>query len=295
MRVLITGSSGFLGMNLINIIKSSYDDWQIYGFDVRRRDNIDYNFERINFDEEVNWKTKINDIEPDYIFHLIGRFRGLNQEIFKTNTVSFFNFLEGIINSNIESKLAIIGSAAQYGNIHPDENPIKENHITNPTTFYGLSKDFQEKLALLYYRNYDLDVVCTRPSSFIGRGVSSQLLVGYLIKKFCDRGDKIELEISNALDVRDYIDIRDVCTALIQLQLNPTTSGKVFNISSNKPISNIDLIKMFEKVSNKISHVKYTQPEKTPLKIWLDNSELRKICDFELSYSLEETISRSMN
>ncbi|MCG3258495.1 MAG: epimerase, partial [Candidatus Heimdallarchaeota archaeon] len=35
MRILITGSSGFLGVNLVKHIQAERPDWEIYGFDLK--------------------------------------------------------------------------------------------------------------------------------------------------------------------------------------------------------------------------------------------------------------------
>jgi GDP-4-dehydro-6-deoxy-D-mannose reductase len=294
MRALITGSCGFLGLNLVDYIKRNHGNWEIYGFDRKENMQHDYNFEKIDFNTNIDWKTKLKEIEPDLIFHLIGIVRGTNKEFFNTNTCSFFNFIEGIRESELESRMLVIGTAAQYGHVLDHENPINENRITKPVNIYGLTKDWQEKLALFYHKTYGIEVICTRPSSFIGKGVLPQLLSGYLIRRFTETEKKLDLEISNATDIRDYIDVRDLCSAIVKLQLDPSTNGEVFNISSNEPITNIDFIKLFEKVTGKEASVTYSDPDKEPLKIWLDNSKILEKNYFKVEHPLEDSIKWSL-
>ena len=295
MRVLITGSNGFLGKNLIEKIQQITDNWKIHGFDIIPMDDHSYNFEKINFNDRIDWKTKIDQIEPDYIFHLAGLFRGTKDEIFNTNTVSFFSFIEGILNSKINPKLTVMGSAAQYGTVRYEDNPINETHLTAPINIYGLTKDFQERIALYYQKNYEIDVVCIRSSSFIGKGVSSKLLSGFLTEKFNTAEQKVKIEISNASDIRDYIDVRDVSGALLKLQDIHDISGEIFNIPGTKPISNLELIKIFERISGKEAQISYSQPDKEPFRIWLDNTKLLKHTQFEHEYTIDESVQWSLS
>ena len=295
MRVLITGSNGFLGRNLIDRIQQFSDNWEIYGFDVIQMDEHSYNFEKIDFNGKINWKIKLDQIEPDYIFHLVGLFRGTNNEIFKSNTASFFSFIEGILNSKIDPKLTVMGSAAQYGIVEFEDNPIKESHPTAPTNIYGLTKDFQEKTAIFYHKNYGIDVICTRSSSFIGKGVSSKLLSGFLTGKFITTEQPVSIEISNESDIRDYIDVRDVSNALLKLQDIQNISGEIFNIPGTRPISNLELINIFEKISGKEAQISYSQPDKEPFRIWLDNEKLIKHTQFESEYTIEDSVRWSLS
>ena len=290
MRILISGSTGFLGQNLVEHIQSLRPEWEIFGFDIKESEGIDYNFEKINFNSDINWKEKNKTIEPDLIFHLVGLFRGSKEEMYKTNVESFQRFIEGFRDSELESRLLVLGSSAQYGTFESIDKPIREEHSTNPTSIYGKTKEEQEKLALSFHENYGIDVVCTRPASFIGKGVSNQLLSGYLNDKFYESEKTINIEISHPEDVRDYIDVRDTCSALILLQEMTGISGEIFNISANQPISNLDLIRTYEKIFEKRSIITYTDPDRAPSKSWLDNSKIAKCCSYLPKCSIEDSI-----
>ncbi len=290
MRVLISGSTGFLGQNLVSHIKSMRPDWEINGFDLNAIEGIDYNFETLNFNSEISWKEKIKSIEPDLVFHLIGLFRGTKEEMYATNVESFQRFIEGFRDAEIESRLLILGSSAQYGTFEEIDKPLREEDRINPMSIYGKTKQEQENLALNFHEKYGIDVICTRPASFIGKGVSNQLLSGYLNDKFYEHEKTLKIEISHPEDVRDYIDVRDTCSALILLQEMTGIEGEVFNISANQPISNIDLINKYEQIFEKRSIITYTDSERAPTKSWIDNTKLAKCCSYQPKYTIEDSI-----
>lgn len=290
MRILITGSNGFLGSTLVKHIQEKCPSWTIAGFDIVETGQENYDFTKVNFNEKENWVPYFKKIDPDLIFHLIGLFRGDNKILYRTNAYSFQNFIEDLRISEIEAKLLIIGSASQYGRINAEDNPVNEEYKVNPTSIYGLSKQHQERIALFYYNNYGLDVVCTRLSSYIGKRVAKSLLAGYLIQKFSSEKDIVDLEISNPNEVRDYIDVRDVANALVKLQTNSNSTGEIINVSSSNPISNLELIQKFEKITEKEAKINFTSPEKEPLAIWLDNSKIKSMCGFLPEYSIEDSI-----
>lgn len=291
MRVLITGSNGFLGQHLTNQIQTTKPDWKISGFDLQEEVAHQYNYKQLDFNSNIDWKALIIEHEPDYIFHLAGLFRGTEQKMYQTNVHSFERFIEGIRDSEVNSKLIVIGSAAQYGLVEKSDNPIRETHPTNPVNVYGKTKNLQEEIALKFFNEYGINTVCTRPSSFIGKGISHQLLVGYLTSKFRTASKSIDIEISKATDVRDYIDIRDICQALILLQESPNSAGKIFNLSSSNILTNLELVNLFEKVSGKSATISYTSPESPPSEIFLDSRKMEKMTDFKLQYHIEDSIT----
>jgi nucleoside-diphosphate-sugar epimerase len=290
MRILITGSSGFLGVNLVKHIQTERPDWEIFGFDLKSSKNTNYNYEALNFNSNVDWKEKLRTIEPDMIFHLVGLFRGTKEEMYSTNVSSFQSFIEGFRDSELESRLLVLGSSAQYGADSSITKPLKENQQTQPSNYYGETKDNQEKIALSFHEKYGIDVLCTRPGSLVGKGVSTHLLSGFLTEKFKKNEKTIKIEISNSSDVRDYIDVRDTCSAILLLQEMTGITGDVFNISANQLLSNLELIKVYEKISEKRALVTYSQPDRNPTKIWLDNSKLAKCCSFQPKFSIEDSV-----
>jgi len=196
---------------------------------------------------------------------------------------------ESIIDLDINPTVIIIGSAAQYGEINPKDNPIVENYKQNPTTFYGIVKKWQEELALYYYSYYGLKVVCTRPSNFIGKGISTMLLPGYLIEQFSKPYNKVKIELTSRESVRDYIDIRDVSVALVELSESKVSIGECYNISSSIGITNESLVKLFSKISSKEVSIDEIG-ETNPLKIYLSNEKIRSNINWQKNYQIEDSI-----
>jgi len=289
MNVIVSGCNGFLAHHLINEIKCKKPKWSLYGTDIKNLNNQLANFSLNNLKDKKNWMTYLKDKNPEIIFHLIGLY-GIqdNKILLESNFKQSMYLFESIIDLEIDPTVVIIGSAAQYGVTDPKDNPITENHKQNPTNFYGLVKKWQEELALFYYSTYGLKVVCTRPSNFIGKGLS-KLLTGFLTEQFSKPDEKIKLEITSKEAVRDYIDVRDVSRALIELSELKASIGECYNISSSTGITTEYLINLYSKISKK--EISINEKGKTnPLKIYLSNEKLKSNINWRQNYQLEDSI-----
>ena len=80
------------------------------------------------------------DISPDYIFHLAGSPQGNSENSLEDLN---FKFAKNIILSSKaigkEVRIILIGSAAEYGAVKPNDLPIKETFKPIPYNAYGKS------------------------------------------------------------------------------------------------------------------------------------------------------------
>ena len=142
--------------------------------------------------------------------------------------------------------------------------------------------------------SFKTPVICTRPSNFIGRGISPSLLPGYLIKSFKETEDIIKVKLSSSGDRRDYVDIRDACEAILNLSLSKNAIGEIFNISQGKSISNIELLKIFEQKSRKKAKVELLNKDDF-FDIFLSNDKIKEFINWEPKYTIEQSIEWCLN
>lgn len=89
--------------------------------------------------------SKGYEVQPDIIFHfafyvlVFSSFKN-PLPVFQTNIIGMANLLEAIKKIVPETKILIIGSGEEYGNVPQDKMPIKEDYPLNPV--YNCAMDF---------------------------------------------------------------------------------------------------------------------------------------------------------
>lgn len=233
-KILITGSTGFVGSEFHNRFNTTYDIRCI---------------NRRNF---PNIKSIIQEFNPEFIIHLASE---TSPEVKSYNY--FLKQLNNTIkptvkiadNINKDLKLAIFfGSIEEYGLA---KQPYKESYETKPETLYGMAK----KISYLYVKekleSLNKSYIWIRPSLIIGKKASSKRLIGGIIK------DKNNFRLNNPNSIRDYIHINDVLNFLkIVINDHSKFSNQVINLTNEKYIKNINIRDFILKKTKMIKYEK---------------------------------------
>lgn len=151
MRVLVTGSAGFIGRSLCR--KLLEENNFVFGLDMVETQIIHRNFKSL-----VGDITDPRYIDPDYgaadwwsevdfVFHLaamanVDEVREQRTKAFNVNLLGTFNITEVCRKNTIP--LAIASTACVYG--HTIQHPSTENGETRPVDWYGVTKRAGEEL-----------------------------------------------------------------------------------------------------------------------------------------------------
>lgn len=209
-RVLITGASGTLGQALMTRLAANPSDVVIFApsrsndcdpLDLRHRDQIVHTIERTR---------------PDLIMHLAATFSNDFDEAYAVNVNATRHMLKAAEDSGLSTRIVLIGSAAEYGLVSVEENPIVEGRVLRPVSIYGMTKAWQTELAYVHAIR-GVDVVVARIFNLIGSGLSERLFIGRLYKQVDEllRGERVRIEVGPLSAVRDYISIDDAITQLL--------------------------------------------------------------------------------
>lgn len=226
-NVLVTGGSGFLGINLIRyLMKKDYKvrSLDLLPFDYPEKDSVEVVVGDIRDIDVVENSVRGMDV----IVHTAAALPLYKKEdIFSTDINGTRLLLEAGFKNNI-SRFVHISSTAVYG--IPDHHPLYETDKLDGVGPYGEAKILAEK-ECEKFREKGLCVPIIRPKSFIG---PERLGVFAIFYDWAKDGRGFPM-IGSGANRYQLLDVEDLCSAIYLCMTGPSaTVNDTFNIGAKE-------------------------------------------------------------
>ncbi len=241
MRVLVTGSRGFVGRHVMAGLRAAGHEALGLIVATERPVRPPYEFEGDICD--VNrMRGLVRDLRPDACLHLAGvAFVPVSwskpEMVFEVNVQGTLNVLEAFRSEQPEARVLVISSSEVYGR-QASNQPLTEDAPLNPDNLYAVSKMAADLTALLYTRRYGMAVMTARPCNHIGPGQSADFVVPAFARQVAEiASGRIEprLRVGNLESTREFLDVRDVASAY-RLILERGAAGRAYNVGSGQSV-----------------------------------------------------------
>lgn len=294
-NLLMLGGLGFLGKNLVQVLKNSYN---IIIFDhkkINAEDTLSYAGDFTNA-EDLKIIFKNNKI--DLVLHLISTSTpgSSNDDMsfdINTNLVATVKLLE-LMKKHSAPKIVFISSGgAIYGKINPRTNLIDENYQTNPLCSHAICKLAIEKYLYLYNYLYNINYLILRVSNLYGEHHRSKKLglINIALKKILN-GETVEIWGDGEI-VRDYLCVND-CAMIIKTLLEKNINNEIFNVGSGQGYTINEIINKIKNIHGDFA-VEYKKGRDFDVpKIILNIEKLKKIVNFQFT-DINSGIAKTLN
>ena len=250
-RVLVTGGSGFVGSNLIPLLKQA-------GAVVFAPTRQEYNLLR----KEVVSRM-FSELRPEVVFHLAAHVGGILANRDKPADFCYRNLILGaeVIHhahlAGVQKYITLMGGCS-----YPAEasSPINETQLWRgypqpESAPYSLAKAMGYELAKAYRRQYGLHAIVLVPGNIYGPfdnfDLESSHVIPALIRKYHEAKEQGKTEVvawGSGKPLRDFIYIGDVCEAVILAARNYDREDLI-NISSGQRVSIRNLVEMIAELT----------------------------------------------
>jgi GDP-4-dehydro-6-deoxy-D-mannose reductase len=236
--VLVTGATGALGLAVIAHLK---DEGHCRVVAISRHCDVEDGFQ-LDIRDRDQLAVVIERTRPDLVIHLAATFTSDFDEGYAVNVEASRCLLDVVQESGLHPRILLVGSAAEYGVVQPEENPISEDHILNPVSVYGLTKAWQTQLAM-FYASRGMDVVVARVFNLDGPSLSERLFVGRLRKQIEEvlAGQKSVISLGSLSAIRDYITTDEAVRQML-LIAERAERGRVYHVASGVPVLMRDML-----------------------------------------------------
>lgn len=330
MKVLITGSQGFIGSYLCNEFLNH--DYEVYGVDnyskygiLHRSHDSHENF-RLHVGDICNqdWFDSLcNYIKPDFIIAGAAMIGGISYfhkyayDLMATNErilASTFNSAIKLYKENILKRIIVLSSSMVYENTNVYPTPEDEiNKCPVPFSTYGFQKLASEYFALGAWEQYKLPYSIIRPFNCVGLGEekamsddnmnlnNESLMLSHvlpdIIKKIIIGQNPVEI-LGNGEQIRCYTHGKDIARGVRLVLENKMAINQAFNISTADSHSVLELAKLVWQKLNPdkefnyklVPGFDYDVQKRIP-----DVSKAYKILNFKAELKLEAAIDELVN
>ncbi|RZD38779.1 MAG: dTDP-glucose 4,6-dehydratase [Thaumarchaeota archaeon] len=258
MKLLVTGGSGFIGSNFIQMCLNSSKknsvinlDAMFVGSNPKNLQNIrsrNYKFVKGNICDSALIKKLINKVDCVVNFAAeshVDRSIDDSTTFLKSNVLGVHTILEEV-RKNKQVKMLQISTDEVFGDIV--KGSFFENDQLSPSNPYAATKAAAEMLVKSYVRTYDLDVTITRCANNYGPHQFPEKLIPKVIL-FALHDLPIPIH-GDGKAIRQWIHVSDHCRAILKI-LQKNTSHSVYNIPGNYECNNLALVKNILKIMKK--------------------------------------------
>ena len=289
MKILIIGSEGFIGSNLVAYF-SELERISVYKCDIIENPINDNNYVFYN---GSNFKKIFSDVKFDICINASGAANVSNSIHnpafdYSLNVSHVFNILEAIRQTNNPCKFIQFSSAAVYGN--PKQLPISELENINPLSPYGYHKWQSELLCEEFYKLYNIPSVILRVYSVYGAGLKKQLFWD-LYNKAKTTDELVIYGTGN--ESRDFIYIDDLSKSIQKIIEYDKFNASIYNVANGEEIFIKNAVAYFFTCLDWKGKYKFSgeKREGDPLNWKSDIDRLRNV-GYKPTVSFEEGIQR---
>ncbi len=324
MRILVTGTAGFIGAALAQRLLARGD--VVHGFDnhndyydpalkearlARFINHPDYTHQRADLADAEAVNHAFGTFRPQRVVNLAAqagvRYSLQNPQAYvSSNLVGFVNILEGCRHGKVEH-LVYASSSSVYGANRKLPFAV-EDAVDHPVSLYAASKKANELMAHTYSHLYGLPTTGLRFFTVYGpwgRPDMSPMLFADRIS----RGEPIDV-FNHGRHSRDFTYIDDIVEGVIRTldhpaepdpaydaeQPNPGSSNapyRVYNLGNDQPVQLMRFIELLEQSLGRTVEKRLLpmQPGDVP-DTWADVSALRRDVGYAPGTSIEDGVAR---
>jgi GDP-mannose 4,6-dehydratase len=247
MRVLITGITGFVGSHLVEYILAHHPQTEIFGIKRWRspKDNIRHVINKVKlFDCDLRDLGSLirvfGEVKPDIIFHLAAQSfvptsYNAPADTLDTNVIGTCNLLEAVRILKLDPVIHICSSSEVYGQVQPEEVPIRETCPLRPVSPYAVSKVGEDMLGYMYWQAYKIRTLRTRMFTHSGARRGEVFVDSFFALQVARIEAGLQepvVRVGNLESVRTFADVRDTVRAY-WLLTHKCPPGEVYNIGGD--------------------------------------------------------------
>lgn len=298
-RVLVTGSTGFVGANLTrellkqghevhSILRQTSNDWRI-------RDIIgEINAHMLDLSSVQAVQAAVQEIRPQVVFHL-ATYGGYpmqqdEQKIIETNIVGTANLLAAAKKAKPEC-FVNAGTSSEYG---IKEKAMRETDLLQPVGFYGVAKAFSTLLCSAAWLTASMPTVTLRLFSPYGYFEEPTRLVPYVTQCFLKAEQPL---LASPKSVRDFVFIEDVVSAFLLASKTENVVGEIINIAGGKQQSVGKVVELLHELCNAKIEPRWqaVKPRASEPRKWVaDITKARKVLGWKPRHGLQEGLRKTV-
>lgn len=282
MKILVTGSAGFIGSALcLRLLKrgntiigvdnhNNYYDPSLKEARLKRHfDHPNYTHKRIDLSDRVEIERIFSEYKPQRVVNLAAQ-AGVRYSLenplayIDSNIVGFAHILEGCRYHHVEH-LVYASSSSVYG--ANEQMPFSAHHnVDHPLSLYAASKKSNELMAHTYSHLYNLPTTGLRFFTVYGPWGRPDMALFKFTKAIAE-GEPIKV-FNYGKHRRDFTYIDDIVEGIVRVldkpaTANPVWSGqtpdsatscapwRIYNIGNHQPVELLDYISAIEKAMGK--------------------------------------------
>ena len=258
MKVLVTGSEGFIGSHLIEalvknkykvralVLYNSFNSWGWLDSLSPEIKKIEVKLGDVRDSENINQNIKDVDVVINLVVLIaIPYSYSAPRSYLDTNVNGVLNVLNSCLKNKIK-QLIHISTSEVYGT--PKKVPILETNQLNAQSPYAATKIASDQLALSFNKAYDLPVSIIRPFNTFGPRQSLRAIIPSIITQSFT---KKVIEVGSLYPRRDLLYVEDTVQGIISAIGNKKTIGEVINLGSGFDVSVRQLIERIGIITEK--------------------------------------------
>ena len=331
MKVLITGSAGFIGYHLSKkcIEKGFYvigydnlNDYYDVNLKISRLNELEklannngkYFFIKGSLEDKESLEKVFNDHEPSCVVNLAAqagvRYSIANPSAYiQSNLVGFGNIIELCRQKKIENFLYASSSSVYGGNF---KMPFSEsNEVGHPVSLYAATKRGNELIAHSYSHLYSLPSIGLRFFTVYGPWGRPDMAL-FLFTKAIFENKPIQV-FNNGEMLRDFTYIDDIIESLLRLMRKPISQNNdfdpdkldpgqswaphsIFNIGNSNPTPLMEYISEIENYIGKKAKKEFLPMQPGDVKAtFADTSKLENYINFKPKTSIKDGLANFIN